>query len=484
MANLSERHQTEVAEGRRFEFGKNWSSFLSNLTAARIRLAEDSLRTFLGTERLDGKRFLDIGSGSGLFSLVARRLGATVHSFDYDPQSVACTRELRRRYFTDDPNWIIEEGSVLDKDYLRSLGTFDIVYSWGVLHHTGAMYDALENVKPLVPVGGQLYIAIYNDQGDVTDHWAHVKRRYNTLPRPLAKLYALAIIGISEAKQLANHYRHGTIQDWLRTWTEYDLVSKRGMSRWHDWIDWIGGYPYERATIEQIVDIFSNDGFSLTKLFDCSDGSGCNEFLFVRMAPAGTSIDTQLPGGRSMARHFGSRVREPFERGDGVWTGRIATAIVFPPSSSLYLISNDEILFPMELTEDGKFALASNHNAGIDIAAQKYYVVSCRECALSPPFEHVRGKMWQKVIPDLTELADRIGDDKRSPVYIFEDNRQLAQPHSKHDDIDAFGAGRFSHWGSSIYFSTSDNTDPNKNGRIYRLLIGVKPADQTKSLST
>ena len=140
--------------GERFEFGANWIQFLNVLNDERINLAEQSLLNMLGVSNLKGKRFLDISSGSGLFSLAARRLGATVHSFDYDPQSVACTVELKRRYYLNDPDWTVEQGSALDKDYLQTLRQWDIVYSWGVLHHTGAMWKALENVVPLVRGGG------------------------------------------------------------------------------------------------------------------------------------------------------------------------------------------------------------------------------------------------------------------------------------------------------------------------------------------
>src|SRR5215204_4428100 len=114
MSSAETKYRAEVSQGQRFEFGKNWARFLSNLTVRQIKLAESSLQNFLGVERLDGKTFLDVGSGSGLFSLAARRLGARVHSFDYDPQSVACTRELRRRYFLADENWKVDQGSAMD----------------------------------------------------------------------------------------------------------------------------------------------------------------------------------------------------------------------------------------------------------------------------------------------------------------------------------------------------------------------------------
>src|SRR5271157_2256045 len=117
-------HAAEVAGGERFEFGKNWARFLKTLNDGKIQEAERSLESYLETKTLAGKSFLDIGSGSGLFSLAARRLGARVHSFDYDPRSVSCTLELKRRYFPDDSGWTVESGSALDEAYLRSLGSF------------------------------------------------------------------------------------------------------------------------------------------------------------------------------------------------------------------------------------------------------------------------------------------------------------------------------------------------------------------------
>ncbi len=164
MVGLMSDHAQEIARKERYEFGKNWQRFLRRLNAERIDESERSLRTMLGVDDLAGTSFLDIGSGSGLSSLAARRLGARVRSFDYDPHSVACTRELKRRFFADDPNWSVEEGSVLDPRYMESLGKYDLVYSWGVLHHTGAMWQALDNATIPVAAGGRLFIAIYNHQ--------------------------------------------------------------------------------------------------------------------------------------------------------------------------------------------------------------------------------------------------------------------------------------------------------------------------------
>src|SRR5438552_10924528 len=154
-------HETEIESGQRFAFGKNWRNFLSGYTEDKARRAEASLCVVLGTTQLTGKTFLDIGSGSGLFSLAARRLGAKVFSFDYDPDSVACTRLLKEKYFKDDSEWVIEENSVLDDVYMAKLRSFDIVYSWGVLHHTGQMWKAIDNAAATVAPGGQFVIAIY-----------------------------------------------------------------------------------------------------------------------------------------------------------------------------------------------------------------------------------------------------------------------------------------------------------------------------------
>lgn len=282
-------HATEVSRGDRFEFGANWARFLSFVNEDRIAQAEDSLKDMLGVSDLQGKRFLDIGSGSGLFSLAARRLSAVVHSFDYDPKSVGCTRELKRRYFAQDGHWLIEEGSVLDRDYLAGLGQFDVVYSWGVLEYTGAMWQALENVASLVAGGGQLYIAIANDQGGWSRRWRILKRTYNALPRFARIPYAVGIMGPRELKFLAISMLKGRPWEYFAHVLNYSKRSRRGMSRWHDAIDWIGGYPFEVAKPEEIFSMYHDKGFDLLRLRTCAGGIGGNEFVFARRGMARAS---------------------------------------------------------------------------------------------------------------------------------------------------------------------------------------------------
>lgn len=267
----------------RFRFGKNWARFLTVLNDERIAYAESSLKEMLEVSDLRGRSFLDAGSGSGLFSLAAKRLGATrVHSFDYDTDSVACTRELKRRFFPNDTDWTIDQGSVLDSEYLAGLGRFDIVYSWGVLHHTGRMWEALANVSDAVAQGGRLFIAIYNDQGRTSHRWRMIKRAYNRSPTPI-RLGLVAAVGCCEMCRRAPG-RLLSLRNPVSVVSDLRGRTRRGMSLWHDLVDWVGGYPFEVAKPEEVFDFCRVRRFVLQRLRTVGGGVGNNQFVFIRQS--------------------------------------------------------------------------------------------------------------------------------------------------------------------------------------------------------
>ncbi len=277
----TDRFEQQVGAGDRFQFGENWQRFLAVLNEERLAEAERSLREMLRAPSLVGKSFLDVGSGSGLFSLAAVRLGASaVHSIDFDPTSVACTREVKRRLEPSAEDWTIERGNVLDDAEMAALGQWDIVYAWGVLHHTGDMRTAMENVAPLVAPTGRLFISIYNDQGLKSRLWRRVKQVFNTLPAALRGPFVVAVMAPFELRAAFTYSLAMNPLGYVRLWTEYKR--SRGMSRWHDLVDWVGGYPFEVAKPEAVFGLYRDLGFRLSSLQTVGGGLGCNQFVFER----------------------------------------------------------------------------------------------------------------------------------------------------------------------------------------------------------
>jgi 2-polyprenyl-6-hydroxyphenyl methylase/3-demethylubiquinone-9 3-methyltransferase len=260
----------------RFSFGENWLAFLEYLDDERIAEAERSLQALCGFERLDGKRVLDIGSGSGLFSLAARRLGAIVHSFDYDLQSVAGTQKLKDRFFPGDASWAVEQGSILDHAYVGALETYDIVYSWGVLHHTGAMYDAIANAASRVNAGGLFVFALYR-KTRLCRLWTIEKRWYAKASPPAQKFARSVFIN---SLRLAFLVKRRDFEAYIKNYK-----GSRGMNFTHDVHDWMGGYPYESIAPAEVTVLMKGMGFKHVRsnvrpygmgLF----GSGCDEYVY------------------------------------------------------------------------------------------------------------------------------------------------------------------------------------------------------------
>lgn len=277
----------QPADGGHFAFGLNWSRFLSALNDDRIEAAKRSVCDLLHVRDLAGRRFLDAGSGSGLFSLAAHQLGAEVVSFDLDQDSVACTREVQRRYASTSSDWQVTQGSLTDREFLQSLGEFDVVYCWGVAHHTGKMWEVLENLLPLVRDDGLIVLAIYNDQLYISRAWRGVKQFFQRLPAWLRPVLVAAVGAAAFLKRLATTVaasvlRLVTLRNPFTPFCNWARESQaRGMHGWYDLVDWVGGWPFEVARPEAVFRFLRDRGFTLREL-TTSLGHGCNEFVFER----------------------------------------------------------------------------------------------------------------------------------------------------------------------------------------------------------
>jgi SAM-dependent methyltransferase len=272
-------HRMEAPDDA-FRFGQNWQRYVAEyLSPERERIAAESLRDLLGVE-LAGRSFLDIGCGSGLFSLCAHKAGAEVVSLDVDPDSVAATSMLRERTGSPD-TWQVMRGSILDDAVVAELPRSEVVYSWGVLHHTGDMWKAIRNAASLVAPGGTFCIAIYNrvTEGRLdSDRWFKIKRRYNHSSRPVQVGMEWIYTGYWTLGALRSR------NNPLRLAREYK--QSRGMALRTDLIDWLGGYPYEFATVDEIVRFCEEEcGLRKTKVVPMHpQATGNNEFVFERPA--------------------------------------------------------------------------------------------------------------------------------------------------------------------------------------------------------
>jgi 2-polyprenyl-3-methyl-5-hydroxy-6-metoxy-1,4-benzoquinol methylase len=374
----------------RFAFGKNWNDFVAkSFCQDRLDMAKMKLLESLRLANLDGKTFLDVGCGSGIHSLAALYSGAKrVLSFDYDLSSVA-TSEILKKKAGNPSNWRIIQGSVLDRPFMDSLGEFDIVYSWGVLHHTGSMLESLRNVRiPLLP-NGALFIALYSyttyknqelNGFPSPERWLEIKRRYNRA-------------AASQKRIMEWQYVLGP--KWWLPWTaalnylrfkqkEVNYLKSRGMEIWTDVRDWLGGWPMEFANELEILDFANNElGLDIMEMFS---GEGNTEFIFI------------------------------------------------PKCADNWLV---------------------------ELKAKR------TQQRLTMPFKRVKGNAWSVALPELVHLSDGHGRQVHSNLRLFENGKMMTYAHSPRNAIECFGGGRYSHWQDTLYFSTSDNTDPNLNDKDY-----------------
>jgi len=260
-----------------FKFGANWASYAALIGEPQIAEAKKGLLKLVSERDIAGRSFLDLGCGSGLHALAALRLNASrVMAIDIDPDSVATTQALLSSEASRKP-WQARRMSVFDADPVK-IGTFDIVYSWGVLHHTGSMWEAVDKAAALVAPGGLLVMALYRKTR--TDaFWKFEKRVYaHAAPFAQGAIRGAYVWAFRLACLLTGRSFHDYVVNYR---------SSRGMDFHHDVHDWLGGYPYETTDAAEIEARLSKLGFSAERVFAQPlsigiFGSGCDEFVYRR----------------------------------------------------------------------------------------------------------------------------------------------------------------------------------------------------------
>lgn len=281
MSNALLKQDEQFDVSTHFGFGENWAEYAKHIDESKIAMAEEGLWKLLPSNALEGKTFLDIGCGSGLHSLSALRSGVKgAACIDIDPHSVATTQAVLQRYWPQQ-NYVVFEHNILAPTQDKRLPEegFDIVYSWGVLHHTGNMWTAIENAARYVAPGGKFVIALYK-KSPLCGFWRAEKRLYTNVPFlrwPLNVAYMGAYCAI---KLLLG-------QNPMRFIRDYE--EERGMRFVTDVKDWLGGYPYESATADEVRAQVEAMGFTLERSYNTEApraggilGSGCAEYVFTR----------------------------------------------------------------------------------------------------------------------------------------------------------------------------------------------------------
>jgi 2-polyprenyl-3-methyl-5-hydroxy-6-metoxy-1,4-benzoquinol methylase len=268
----------QAAPPTHFAFGQNWASYSAIIDDARVAQAERGLVRLLGEDGLAGKSFLDIGCGSGLHAVAAARLGAArIVAVDLDPVAVETARAVLRQHAPQIPS-DIRQSSVFELAPETS-GAFDVVYSWGVLHHTGAMHEALQRAAQAVAPGGRFAFALYH-RTRMCGFWRREKRWY-AAASPRAQRVARAIY--TALLRLRVGLTGGDFRAYVANYH-----SQRGMEFGHDVHDWMGGYPYESISAPEVEAFMRGIGFAHVRSFTSPltiglFGSGCDEYVYRRI---------------------------------------------------------------------------------------------------------------------------------------------------------------------------------------------------------
>ena len=300
-----------------FRFGQNWAQFSSGVDRLAIEQSRRELERLLGRNNITGLTFLDVGSGSGIHSLAALEMGASrVVAIDIDPDSVATTRNMLER-FAPHSTWSAEVRSIFDATP-SNLGQFDIVYSWGVLHHTGAMNKALISAADLVADRGDLCVAIYG-KTVLCDLWRAEKRLYAKAPEFVRKairgLFLVWFVFLATLRDLTRG-RIFRLRDHVIKYSR-----SRGMQFYTDIHDWLGGYPYESATPKEVRGLMKNLHFSEKRSFVQPGlrhgllGSGCDEYVFHKSPQSDLGHHVESPDSERAVPQSANAGRKPTVEG-------------------------------------------------------------------------------------------------------------------------------------------------------------------------
>jgi len=391
----------------RYGFGKNWEQFVKrHFDPERVEISKKYMLDFLKMDNLQGKYFLDIGCGSGLHSLAALQAGAArIISFDLDPNSVKTALTLKE-YAGNPPHWAVLQGSILDDTFISQIEPADIAYSWGVLHHTGALWKAFKNAAGLMKASGVFYVALYTEsymEGMPKEYWLSVKQNYNR-----ASSFGKKVIEVQHVWRFFLYKRIRNIPRLVKQAREYKAL--RGMELYTNIKDWLGGWPMEYSSPEEVVDHAHDLGL---ELINFKSGEANLEYIFCRNKPG-------LP-----IHLFGRKRNCDLLRGD----------------DNNYLVSR-----------------ISGFEASQIIP-------------LKGPFYREEGFAWQALLPEYASTADDMDHSYRSKLILLDDGKPLWSWHTPHDRIRKVGKGCYSHWQTGLMFSTTDNSDPNTNGRTYQIVF-------------